>query len=82
MMVTLDIFWLTAEQQTLYDTGVEFDYDEEKAPIVEHTFYNISYIMPDGDNCKIASNGEYFIAKIGYEELKESIQSEMLTRFN
>lgn len=84
MAITLDIFWLTNEEITLRNAGVESEKNGEYGPNTKKvTFFHIDHIYPDGEGyCVVSSGGTEMVAKKKYEEVKKMMSRQMLVSSN
>ena len=82
MEIQLDILWLNEEQKGMQDAGMHVPFYE--CITRNHTFYNISYIRSADEKgySEVASDGELYITKVEYSELRGIIKNNINFKLN
>lgn len=79
MVIELEVFFYTKDQQKIRDLGVEDESPIEDCELRKFTFYHIDGISPhkekgsDDEYCTVYSGGDNFVCNISYEELKAKL---------
>jgi len=87
MILTLQIFELTERQQRQQneaDEDEEIEINLKECDLVDHTFYEVSYIKPldNGKFCLISSGGDLFSVNESYMSVKGKIQDQKVIQLN
>ena len=79
--VELQVFWLSEEDYSAQNAGVEVELEE--CLLKRHTFYSIDYIRPYRNNyCELSSGNADFIINESYESVKKKLDRTSFTSQN
>jgi len=82
MVIELEVFFYTKDQQKLRDLDIEDDVPIEDCELRKFTFCSINDISPykekgsEDEYCSVYSNGDNFVCNISYKDMKTILDHE------